>query len=238
MKAQHGFTLVELIISLFISLLLIASVFSVYISTNKSLWLTNALSHNQEAGRFSMDFLTHHIRFAGFTEGTGQSPRAIVKAPCGNNFCSLDDVDGSDIFVISFFAPEGYQDCTGNGVPHGDLVLSKFSVVDSVLQCAVSLDGGESVARTAKLLSDVESIQFLAGNESKVLGIQGDYNSDDITMIRVAILVSSPDVNTSGQSAIEKKPREFALLNKKIGEYNDTRIRNVFSTSVYLENNI
>ncbi|MGR6873376.1 PilW family protein [Pseudomonas sp. HK3] len=41
---------------------------NLFITTNKSVSLSDSLSQNQEAGRFAMDYLTKFIRRAGYTE--------------------------------------------------------------------------------------------------------------------------------------------------------------------------
>ncbi|MFY0700781.1 MAG: PilW family protein [Bermanella sp.] len=68
MKKQSGFTLIELMIAGFIGLFLFTGLMNLYITTNKSVTLSDSLSQNQEAGRFAMDYLTKFIRRAGYTE--------------------------------------------------------------------------------------------------------------------------------------------------------------------------
>lgn len=240
MKKNYGFTLVELMIALLISSLLISAVFSIFISTNKAMWLTDALSHNQESGRFTLDYLSHHIRFAGFNQGTGQSPQAVLLPDCGKILCSKNNVSGSDELVISFKAPAGYSDCMGTAIPSGDLVISRFWVENNNLRCAVSLDNGKSIYASASLLSDIQSMQVLVGADNTFSDIDdANLTSDKITSIRLALLISSADsTNAQGRPAIENKNRSYALLDEKIGEYTDRKIRHVFSTSIFLVNNL
>jgi type IV pilus assembly protein PilW len=68
MKKQSGFTLIELMIAGFIGIFLFTGLMNLYITTNKSVTLSDSLSQNQEAGRFAMDYLTKFIRRAGYTE--------------------------------------------------------------------------------------------------------------------------------------------------------------------------
>lgn len=240
MKKNYGFTLIELMISLLISTLLIGAVFSIFISTNKAMWLTDALSHNQESGRFTLDYLSRHIRFAGFNQGTGQSPQAVLLPDCGKIFCSKNNATGSDELAISFKAPAGYSDCMGNPIPSGDLVITRFWVENNNLRCAVSLDNGKSIYASATLLSDIQSMQFLAGSGNTFSDIDDtNLTPDKITSIRLALLISSVDTNSAqGRPAIELKKRSFALLDEKIGEYTDNKIRHVFATSIFLINNL
>lgn len=240
MKKNYGFTLVELMIALLISTLLISAVFSIFISTNKAMWLTDALSHNQESGRFTLDYLSRHIRFSGFNQGTGQSPQAVLLPGCGKIFCSENNAADSDELVISFKAPAGYSDCMGNPIPSGDLVITRFWVENNNLRCAVSLDNGKSVYASASLLSDIQSMQILVGAGNTFSDIDdANLTSDQITSIRLALLISSADnTNAQGRPALEHKKRSYALLDEKIGEYTDSKIRHVFSTSIFLVNNL
>lgn len=240
MKNNTGFTLIELMISLLIGTLLISAVFSIFITTNKSMWLTDALSQNQESGRFSLDYLSHHIRFAGFNKGTGQSPQAVIPPGCAKIFCSQNNVAGSDELVISFKAPDGYTDCIGNPIGAGNLIITKFWVENNNLRCAVSLDNGKSIYASAPLLSDIQSMQILTGNGETFFNLADDLLiSNKIDSIRIALLISSADNTTAnGRPAIEGKQRSYALLDEKIGDFNDSRIRHVFSTSIFLVNNL
>lgn len=239
MLRHRGFTLVEVMISILLGSLIIISISSLYLSTNKAMWLTDALSHNQEGGRFSLEMLTHHIRFAGFSQGTGQTPQAILKSDCGKIFCSQNNINGSDELVISFLAPAGYRHCVGGEVTAGDLVITRFWVENNTLYCAVSLDNGASVHDSAPLLNDVQSMQILAGTEHEYMPLDSDaLNISNIRSLRIALLISSLDATQNGKPAVDKKSRSYALLDEKIGDFNDNRLRHVFSTSIFLANNL
>jgi type IV pilus assembly protein PilW len=68
MKKQSGFTLIELMIAGFIGIFILTGLMNLFITTNKSVTLSDSLSQNQETGRFAMDYLTRFIRRAGYTE--------------------------------------------------------------------------------------------------------------------------------------------------------------------------
>lgn len=68
MKRQSGFTLIELMIAGFIGVFIMAGLMNLFITTNKSVTLSGALSQNQETGRFAMDYMTKFIRKAGYNE--------------------------------------------------------------------------------------------------------------------------------------------------------------------------
>ena len=63
---QRGLTLIELMVSLLISLLIMAGLFTVYQSNQRGNRLNDGLMRTQENGRFAIDFLTQDIRIAAF----------------------------------------------------------------------------------------------------------------------------------------------------------------------------
>lgn len=65
-KRQAGLSLVELMIAITLSLLLIAGVLQIFLSSKQTYSTNNALSRVQESGRFAMDFLTQDIRNTGY----------------------------------------------------------------------------------------------------------------------------------------------------------------------------
>jgi len=67
MKKQRGLTLVEIMIAVTISVVLLAGVGKVFISSKHTYRVQDALSRVQESGRFATDFLTKSIRMAGYS---------------------------------------------------------------------------------------------------------------------------------------------------------------------------
>jgi prepilin-type N-terminal cleavage/methylation domain-containing protein len=78
MKKQKGFTLIELMIALLISAFLMAGIGNLFITVNRTVSLGDALSQNQETGRFTMDYLTRFLRNAGYTQNSTLSPPVLV----------------------------------------------------------------------------------------------------------------------------------------------------------------
>lgn len=63
---QHGFSLVEIMVALTLSLILMAGVSQIYLSSKQSFRMQEALSRVQENGRFALEFLSRDIRMADF----------------------------------------------------------------------------------------------------------------------------------------------------------------------------
>lgn len=65
-KHQRGFSLVELMIALVISVATVGGLFSLYLNTSLSQKFTEANSRVQESGRFSIEYLSRDIRMIGY----------------------------------------------------------------------------------------------------------------------------------------------------------------------------
>jgi len=64
--AAKGFSLVELMVALTISLLLLAGVGAMFVSSKSSYETTDKLSRIQESGRYALDQFTYDVRSAGY----------------------------------------------------------------------------------------------------------------------------------------------------------------------------
>ena len=89
---QHGFTLVELMIALVITLILLAGISQVFLSSKKSFTIQDSLARQQENGRFVLDILGQDLRRAGYMgalEGTtaigGTEGEVAENGTCAGN---------------------------------------------------------------------------------------------------------------------------------------------------------
>jgi type IV pilus assembly protein PilW len=65
-RRQDGFSLVELMIGLVISVATVGGIFSIYLNATQSQNFTQANSRVQESGRFAMEYLSRDIRMIGY----------------------------------------------------------------------------------------------------------------------------------------------------------------------------
>ena len=104
MKKQSGFTLIELTIAGFIGIFILTGLMNLFITTNRSVSLSDSLSQNQETGRFAMDYLTKFIRRAGYSEdftlftpalyiASGSGADLITCTGIQADVCSLNNPD-------------------------------------------------------------------------------------------------------------------------------------------------
>ena len=62
----HGFTLVELMVAMTIGLIILGAVAQIFATSRGTYVLQEDLARLQENGRFSMDFIAHDLRMAGY----------------------------------------------------------------------------------------------------------------------------------------------------------------------------
>lgn len=136
MMLQKGFSIVELMIAITLSLLLGIGIFQVFTSNQESARLTQALVEVQDTGRLSIDLIARDIRNAGYwgcagrldrvnstidTGGTGYDAdiHGIGSAGTGGGVSALDDVaagtnvygmavvEGTDVLQLRSMASDG-----------------------------------------------------------------------------------------------------------------------------------
>jgi type IV pilus assembly protein PilW len=88
----RGFSLVELMIALVITLILLAGIGQIFLSSKKSYTIQSSLSRIQESGRYAMDVLTQDLRRAGYWGGnaditaiTGTQAQLVEGGTCAEN---------------------------------------------------------------------------------------------------------------------------------------------------------
>lgn len=152
-NGSQGFTLVELMITLALSLLITYAIAQVLISSNQTSVTSDGMSQSQETGRFVMSYLSDYIREAGMDTLDGsKETQAVISCDefpgligtSGNLACSSESVLGDTQLTINSLGIHGdrlaiatipagpasdIQDCTGTGgFTADDIVLNVFWV--------------------------------------------------------------------------------------------------------------
>jgi len=91
----QGFTLIELMITLVLSLMITYAIAQVLISSNRSSVTTDGMSQSQETGRFVMSYLANQVRQSGLDSITDDSRTTQTFINCSNPaFAGLVSVAG------------------------------------------------------------------------------------------------------------------------------------------------
>lgn len=190
--SQHysdGFTLVEILVAMVISLFLIGGVVQLFIQNKTSYKLQEGIARAQENGRLSLYFIEKNARRAGYPwDGKG----TIVgfqrdKAPSGtftnSNEMSVEGGSSSDALVMQYRAPAGgATDCTGRNIAADEYIAMHFLIDGGGLKCETSTTDSSfgTALSSAVLINDVTNIQFSYGVDSNKDGIpDGEYDDAD-----------------------------------------------------------
>jgi type IV pilus assembly protein PilW len=100
---QHGFSMIELMVSITIGLILLAGVVSIFYSSKLTYNTNEKTARLQENGRVALDFLTHDLRSAGYL-GCSKVPDWFVST-----------LNGQTTFLWNYSTPfQGYE-ANGSG---------------------------------------------------------------------------------------------------------------------------
>lgn len=200
MNKQKGFSLIELLVAAVIGLFLMASLVNLFITTNRSITLSEALSQNQEAGRFALDYMTRFIRLSGYTSNSDVqyipsilTPTGLAlggQLPCPDGACSENNpVDAfGDRLSIPFVSDDNVKrSCTGTEVPIDTQLSNVFWVSNeedtkNELRCQTyNYETGSWIDTSpVSIVNNIESFEFLIGvasdksdkNASRYINVQ------------------------------------------------------------------
>ena len=199
---QNGFTLIEIMVALALSLILMAGVIQVYLSSKESFRIQNQLNEFQENQRIAIAFLQNSIRLAGNFSDIPQSslpanPIAIVNAGTTNG-----NGTDSDTITVQFASP---VDCLGqNTAAANGIATNSFSVINNQLVCTGVNNNPQPI------ISNVENMQILYGVDSvttnddvpiadEYLPASAALNFSRVVSVRISILFrSSEPIRTTG----------------------------------------
>lgn len=128
---SKGFTLIELMVTLVLSLMITYGIAQVLISSNRTSVTSDGMSQSQETGRFVMSYLAFHIRGGGLNSVKikGISIGAFISCSdypdlADNDACIAENGGGEDQYSIL------------NAGIHGDrLAISRVAPLDNLADC-------------------------------------------------------------------------------------------------------
>ena len=237
---QSGVTLVELMISLAISLIVLLAVTSLYVTSKRGYALQDTLARQQENGRFAVEILTQDLRMAGFKKDFHNDAFIAVNTADGGG-------TANDTVAIQY---ESTTDCLGQATP---LNSCRTNGVLNGRRCAVNryfIDAnndlvclGNGGANPEVIVERVDNLQILYGvdTDNSEDGTANKYVTWDnvtnaererIVSVRFGLLVSTPTETAKAQLATTHNILDQTL------NINDRRINRVYTSTVVLRNRL
>lgn len=236
---QQGLSLIEIMVAMALSLILLAGVSQIFLSSKTSYNLQDGLGRLQENARFALDILSHSISLTAYSGTLSPLDNALDSTNSKENFSpnpnlgfTVANNNASDTIEVHY---KSNTDCLGNAT--GGEAHDRFYVNGSNLMCL-----GNGSATPGVIAEGIENLQILYGEDTNNDAIANVYvNADNVTdwnaivSVRVAILVSS----VQSVSVSTSDSRIHVLLNTPaIGPIGDHVIRRTFGRTVILRNRI
>lgn len=247
---QRGFTLVEIMVALVISLFLLAGLIQILTSSRQVYRVQDGLARIQENGRFGMDFITKSVREAGYP-AISDKPSVNYGKFDGTAIRGEEGTSGApDTITLSFDAS---TDCLGNdtltvSVPGGSVgrTVNRFFLENNSLKCKTfnptDYPSTLTLRQTQPLIDNVEDMQILYGIDrsgdqaanqyvnAKAVNDNNDWNN--VVSVRVCLLVRSVEDNLVN----EKLSYQDCNGNSKTPT--DRFVRRIFISTINLRNRI
>lgn len=108
-RAQTGMSLVEIMVALTLSLILVAGVGQIYVSSRQTYRMQDAQARLQENARFALELLAHDIRLAGYlgcSNSAATTPTPAANAPAVIPSATVAVISGGNDNTGAFNDPD------------------------------------------------------------------------------------------------------------------------------------
>ncbi len=240
---RDGFSLIELLIAIFITLFLVAGMLGILVSMRGTFQTQDLLERAQENERFALTVLDNTLRNAGFfsnptaTTPAMAFPATTVTNADGTTFAVAQIVSGttaattaaSDTVNVRFQTVngDGLTNCLGDTNTTGTAITwtNSFAVnASNQLVCSVSTNGSASTAQVV-LVDNVASMKVLYGVDTNADGSVDEYLAsgaistapswDDVKAVRLQMTFQSLiDQKTGVPISLPPLTHSISLMNK------------------------
>lgn len=224
-QLQAGMTLLELMISMFLGLLLVAGIGTIYVGSNQTYRVQEQNARIQEAGRFALDVIGRSLRQAGYTTCISTS------FPIRTCFTGTP-ITGTANTVTVQYDGTGATDCSGAVVAAGNQVTDAIDLNANNLRC-----------NNAPLVPNVEALQFLYGIDTTGDRSADQYsaapgNWNQVVSVRACVLVRSQDqgISVGRQTYLNCDGALRGTANFTTAAVGDSRLRRTFVATFNLRN--
>ena len=247
---QHGFSLVELMVTLAIGLFLLAGVLQILQANREGFEAQRGTAHLEENARLAVFILEHGIAHAGYqvsldTDPFGPSSALETTLPRGAVVTGKANESGNnDRLRLRFEAAGGVQNCRGKeiGAP-GNPEVADFAFYlsgDGALLChpAGSLVG-------QPIIDDVDrfEVRYGVGGPARTDGVRYYTANPDaqaltrIKSVRVQLLIHS-DPESGDRALPVATAQSYKLMDGSVFTITDRRARLLIDQTIALKNRL
>jgi len=186
-KASQGFSLIELLVAITLSMILLAGVLQIFLNTKNFFRLETNSSQLHENARFIDLYLGNIIRLAGYRSppvnaGFPEINAVFNGASAYISGTSDTNINNSDTLTVRYQGsgngtgtPDGsVRDCLNQPVDSNTIVTNTFSLTNNnELQCQALNPNAAVTNNTQVILSNIEGFEVLYGED-----VNGDNAAD------------------------------------------------------------
>lgn len=244
---QSGFSIVELMIVSLLGIIISGIIFRIMISTNNTMGITEAQNQATDSGRFALQYISRFTRDAGYFEHEQNQAPLYFDETVADIFNKNSDTANGDTFVtVSDPDSSNQRACnnTTSDIADSDIILNIFTVKNNALWCkGYNLTQAKNIGDNQEIVKGIDTLHILYGISADNAGsgeratnrfVSADALSDadkmNISAVRIAILASSIDESSKSLTT----PPSYAVLDAELYQFDDQKVRQIFSTTVAL----
>ena len=243
-KQQRGFSLVELMVALVVSLLLLAGILEILLGNRESFQVQQDQAALQENSRLANFLLHNSLSLAGFHTNALRSETEVFGANPVISGTDGGDATTPDRIRVRYEGGGNVQDCLGTtiGTPAAPQITDFeyfLDVADQELACRVFNPDG-SVRNTQPLVNNVQNLQIEYGLDSNndnsvdryLTPDSAGFDPQQVRLVRVQLVLATPDNVLLANTA-----QTLPLVNGDV-TYNDRLQRQFLEQIIALRNRL
>lgn len=217
LSPARGFTLVELMIAMVLSLVALAAVVAVFLSSKRVYSVTEAISEMQENARYAEQFIEREIRMAGYASGAEiGNLNKLALFPASGSFgagavlLGADNVSdmgvkaGTDTLSVRYSGNVNGEvhDCQGNTVAPTAIVNAKLFISNNdELSCKIG------AAAAVALVDGISDMQLTYGIDTDFDRFANSYVSAGTVTDWTRVAEARVALTVVGSSSLSIDPR-------------------------------
>ncbi len=191
---SHGFTLVEILVAIFVMGVAVSAIYGIFIAANKSYHTQDRVAETQQGVRVGIDFMVRNIRMAGL-DPLGTAGAGIDAATATSIRFTADGIKGTDWM-------DGIIDRNNSLTPQSgeELITFQYDSANRRLRRCLYEGGGTGVESWQTLIDNVSalSLGYLDANGNTITAPVASADLNSIKTVVISMTCSGTD--TQGQT--------------------------------------